>query len=193
MPRLCQSDYRYSDYLASPSSLRLQASGRPLLTPAQFDERMIPWNINHFHPILAQLADGVRFLHLKICNFGPAGTMDLKAIRFQHRGYTSRETVSSTLLGLLDFLDEHPKEIVILGFNNLHNSGSKSFTEADIAALANALETAIGTERLISQHHFQQKIGDLVESDRRVAATWQRDRAAEHSLKAPSKVLLHMH
>ena len=34
---------------------------------------MIPWNINHFRPINAQLSEGVRFLHLKICNFGAPG------------------------------------------------------------------------------------------------------------------------
>ena len=33
---------------------------------------------------------------------------------------------------------------VILGFNNLHNSDSKSFDKADIAALSVALEMAIG-------------------------------------------------
>ncbi len=32
---------------------------------------------------------------------------------------------------------------VVLGFNNLHNSASK-FGKADIRALSNALETAIG-------------------------------------------------
>ena len=35
---------------------------------------MIPWNINHFRPIKAQLLeDGVRYLHLKVCNFGEPG------------------------------------------------------------------------------------------------------------------------
>ena len=33
---------------------------------------------------------------------------------------------------------------VLLGFNNLHNSDSKSFEKADIAALSVALEMAIG-------------------------------------------------
>eukprot|EP00438_Fugacium_kawagutii_P017487 Skav217983 [mRNA] locus=scaffold496:462182:469147:- [translate_table: standard] len=149
---LCESDYRYDEYLASPSSRKLEASGRPVLSRTDHiwhcSSGMIPWNVNHFQPIKTQLReDGVRFLHLKICNFGVPGaaTMDLAAVRFQHRGYTTRETVASTIQDLRDFLEEHPKEIVLLGFNNLHNSGSTSFGPADVAALSMALERAIGS------------------------------------------------
>lgn len=82
----------------------------------------------------------------------------------------SGSEVSSTLLGLLDFLDEHPKEIdpelkgtasslmqVILGFNNLHNSASKTFGEADIVALCHALETAIGRSCAVVLCHFRHR------------------------------------
>lgn len=170
---LCQSDYRYDEYLASESSRMLQTSGRSVFSRSEFDQRMIPWNVNHFHPIRAQLReDGVRFLHLKLCNFGAPGapTMDLATVRFQHRGYTTRETVASTIQDLREFLHEYSKEIVILGFNNLHNSDSKSFDKADIAALSVALEMAIGAENLIShQQLLTQSLGDLVAAGRRLA------------------------
>eukprot|EP00435_Cladocopium_sp_Y103_P009213 s2626_g2.t1 len=189
---LCQSDYRYNEYLASESSRMLQTSGRSVFSQSEFDQRMIPWNVNHFHPIRAQLReDGVRFLHLKLCNFGAPGapTMDLATLRFQHRGYTTRETVASTIEDLQEFLREYPKEIVVLGFNNLHNSGSKSFSKADIAALSVALETAIGEENLIShQQLLTQTLGDLVAAGRRLAVFVQGAEPGSHII--PSQLAL---
>eukprot|EP00913_Durusdinium_trenchii_P024078 g22614.t1 len=188
---LCESDYKYGEYLGSASSHLLQESGRPLLSQAEFDRRMIPWNINHFRPINAQLSEGVRFLHLKICNFGAPGapTMDLGTVHFQHRGYTTRETVASTLQELRAFLDAHPKEIVILGFNNLHNRASKSFGEMDIAALAVALETSIGPENLISREQlYRQTLRELVEANRRIAVFLKVTRTNPSMALAPAFV-----
>ncbi|CAE7293088.1 unnamed protein product [Symbiodinium necroappetens] len=180
---LCQSDYRYEEYLNSPSSQALLARGQHVFSQAEFDRRMIPWNINHFLPIKAQLLEGVRYLHLKICNFGkPGDLMDLAAVRFQHRGYTTHETVLSTLHDIRHFLHEHPKEVVLLAFNNLHNNASKVFDKADVNALVAAVEWELG-EIMISRHDlFDKTLGELVDLNKRIAVFVKGARHDSHAI-----------
>jgi len=180
---LCESDYRYEEYLTSPSSQALLARGQHVFSQAEFDRRMIPWNINHFLPIKAQLLEGVRYLHLKICNFGkPGDLMDLAAVRFQHRGYTTHETVLSTLHDIRHFLHEHPKEVVLLAFNNLHNNASKVFDKADVNALVAAVEWELG-EIMISRHDlFNKTLGELVDLNKRIAVFVKGARHASHAI-----------
>ena len=51
-PRLCESDYRYNEYLASPSSRLLQASGRPVLSQVEFDRRFLVRALFHWQVFL---------------------------------------------------------------------------------------------------------------------------------------------
>lgn len=170
---LCRSDYRYGEYLADASTAAAQAAGKPPLSQPEFDKHMIPWNINHFGPMAEQLArDGTRFFHLKICNFGEPGdvTMDLSNVRFQHRGYTTRETVASTIDDLKAFLAAHPKEVVVLGFNNLHNSVPGGFHDTDVLALSDALVDKAGSSLLVTAEDLWSKtLGELVAAGRRLA------------------------
>eukprot|EP00439_Symbiodinium_sp_Y106_P012981 s3795_g1.t3 len=171
---LCESDYRYEE-----PSLIAETRHRPNCVSIG----MIPWNINHFLPIKAQLLEGVRYLHLKICNFGkPGDLMDLAAVRFQHRGYTTHETVLSTLHDIRHFLHEHPKEVVLLAFNNLHNNASKVFDKADVNALVAAVEWELG-EIMISRHDlFNKTLGELVDLNKRIAVFVKGARHASHAI-----------
>lgn len=51
-PRLCESDYRYNEYVASPSSRLLQASGRPVLSQMEFDRRVLVCALFHWQVFL---------------------------------------------------------------------------------------------------------------------------------------------
>jgi len=186
---LCESDYRYNEYLAASSPLL--AKGVAVLSQTEFDRRMIPWNINHFHTIKEQLLlDGVRYLHLKICNFDKTGksVLDLASITFQHRGYTTRETVKSTLQDVLHFLHAHPREIVILAFNNLHNNASKTFSSSDVEALSAALEMMAGDHMMNKEDFFGKTLGELVGAGRRLAVFVKGVRS--HSRTIPSENLV---
>lgn len=174
---LCESDYRYHEYLTDPSTAEVQAHGGAPLSQLEFDKRMIPWNVNHFLPIAEQLVqDGARYFHLKICNFGQPNSarMNLSRVRFQHRGYTTHETVASMIDGIKDFLSRHPGEIVVLGFNNLHNAESTHFGDADIVALATALVEKIGTSMLVSKSElYTRTVDELTASGKRIVIFMQ--------------------
>lgn len=64
---------------------------------------MLPWNINHFRPIKAQLEDGIRFLHLKICNFGvPGGEKCFVGILLGKNGTSVGDWEAPELRGILE-------------------------------------------------------------------------------------------
>jgi len=158
---LCSSDYRYSAYLRDSST------GPTPFSQEEFDRRMIPWNINHFLPMSEQLTqDGVRVFHLKVCNMGRVhdGILDLDSVSYQHRGYTTQETVASTISMLKAFLADHPHEVVVLSFNNLDN-----FSEVDILGFATAIVQAVGVCCLIDRHDLETKtVAELVAASKRL-------------------------
>lgn len=162
--RLCASDYRYKEYVADVST-------KIPLTEGEFDKRFIPWNLNQEVPLLWQLEYGVRFFHFKICNFGESGeeNIDLHNVFHQHRGYTTHETLADTLADISAFLAENQREIVVLGFNNLHNNGTHIFSDADVLALSNALEEFLHKPKLISrQELLNSTIASLIEVGKRI-------------------------
>lgn len=169
LQRCCESDYRYAEYLQDPST---RAAETPL-TQQEFDTKFIPWNINHSEPIAMQLRDhGVRFVHMKICNFGDPGaaTMDLDQVVFQHRGYTTKESLSSMLDEMSSFLAAHTKEMIVLGFNNLHNCSPGGFNHIDILALSQALVEKLGRRSLVTKEElYTQSLSVLIGAGRRVA------------------------
>jgi len=163
---LCASDYRYDDYRRVA-----EATQATPLTRSGFDAHMIPWNVNHFTPIAEQLTgDGARFFHLKICNFGQPGarSMDLTSVRFQHRGYTTQETLASTLKDMEAFLAENPKELIVLGLNNLHSAAPGGFGQTDVLALAEALAAEIGEGALVRRDELlASTLGELIAAGKR--------------------------
>lgn len=183
---LCTSDYRYEEYVADPST---RARGSPL-SRDDFDRKFIPWNVNHNTSIASQLRqDGVRFFHLKIANMGPAAvdgetTLDLRSVVFQHRGYTTAETLLDTLADMAEFLEEHPREFLVLGLNNLHNASPGSqFASADTLALARSVVQAIGHEFLATKDEvFDKTLEELTSNGRRFAVFLKCPAGSEASL-----------
>lgn len=117
-----------------------------------------------------------------VCGGLEGDLMDLAAVRFQHRGYTTHETVLSTLHDIRHFLHEHPKEVVLLAFNNLHNNASKVFDKADVNALVAAVEWELG-EIMISRHDlFDKTLGELVDLNKRIAVFVKGARHDSHAI-----------
>lgn len=127
--RTCATDYRYEEYRS--------AMGDAALGKKEFDTLFIPWNINHRSGIAQQLLEGSRWFHLKICNFNMPDALepDLGNVFHSHRGYTSPESLSQSLGVMGEFLKKNKKEVLVLGFNNIHsNFGDVGQTQ--IVALA---------------------------------------------------------
>lgn len=158
--RLCASDYRYQDYLNSASP------GQPSLSPDSFDSAFLPWNVNQDRGIADQLQAGIRWFHLKVCNFNPPNTWSLDQVFHQHCGYTSASSLQQTLVTFKSFLAQHPKEIVVIGFNNLHdNATAPPFPAAAASGLATAVQqelTSAGVSLIDSNSLHQLTLAQLV-------------------------------
>jgi len=165
--RICESDYRYSEFLRS----REPNASEPELDRKSFDAAFLPWNVNHKRSFLEQLVDGCRWFHLKICNFNGASesVMDVKNVYHQHRGYTSQHSVWQMLEDVRQFLLSHPYEVIVLSFNNLHNNISKNFeTLAFVSGLRRYFFTA-GVDLITIEEFKTKSLGDLKAAQKRVA------------------------
>lgn len=164
----CESDYRYAEYQA-------MEPGRSHLSQVEFDRRYLPWNVNHDHSLAGQLFHGARFFHLKVCSFAAPGSLRLSLddVRHQHRGYTTSQTLRGMLTEVSDFLKARPREIVAIGFMNLHWSVQGGGSGADVEALAAAVVAHFrqaGLGMVVGKDLASVTLDNLVAAGRRVAA-----------------------
>jgi len=125
------------------------------------------------------LNSGARFFHFKVCNFNDpeAHSIDLRHVFHQHRGYTAK-SLKALLETLTSFLLENSHEMIVLGFNNLHQNTSAIVTDAEISALSLAVRRAFEAKgiHLIDERHLRaESIEQLVRSNRRVAVFFKGD------------------
>lgn len=153
---VCAKDYRYQEYLAHGGTRSQE----------EFDARFISWNVNHFDSIPAQLQSGVRFFHLKLCWLKDAGdpAMTLAQVVHQHRGYTAM-SFDTILDQFVDFLEQHPKEVLLVGLNNMHQFKS----EDELQQLMDMVVRKLLPMQLIEPKHLlSSSLEELVQSNRRV-------------------------
>ena len=153
---VCPQDYRYKEYL-SYGGTRSQE---------EFDERFISWNVNHFDGIPAQLQSGVRFFHLKLCwlRDSTAEAMRLDRVVHQHRGYTAM-SMETLLDQFVDFLNTHPKEILLIGLNNMHQFQSKS----ELERLLDLIMRKVAPIQLMQPGQLlSSSLEDLIQSNSRI-------------------------
>lgn len=130
--------------------------------------------MNHDEGIFQQLTAGIRWFHMKICNFNDPDSevMVLANVFHQHRGYTAHVFLRDALSSMATFLADHPREVLALGFNNLHQSAASSVTQEEITRLAHAVKMTLaddGVALLTEEDLRSTPLSARVASGRRVA------------------------
>lgn len=132
----CESDNTYTNYLSH------RTATTAALSADAFDAAFLPWNVNHGMSIGSQLSEGVRWFHLKACwieSRTSTTIMALNDVYHQHRGFTA-QSLEYIISEMIDFLEDNPKEFIVIGMNNLNN-----FASADKATLATLMVAAFNT------------------------------------------------
>mmetsp|Transcript_116173 Transcript_116173/g.276100 ORF Transcript_116173/g.276100 Transcript_116173/m.276100 type:complete len:417 (-) Transcript_116173:36-1286(-) len=138
-----------------------------LVTDTMLQTYYQPWNVNQHLGIYDQLAkEGVRFFHLKFCNFvnenDKMGPFDLNHLYHSHGGYTSM-SLASIFEDILRFLDEHPLEFVVVGLNNYWEIDNAPELAASVARHLNSTNVS-----LVRTQDWSNSLGDLAEENRRL-------------------------
>ncbi|OLP88498.1 PI-PLC X domain-containing protein 1 [Symbiodinium microadriaticum] len=138
-----------------------------LVTDTMLQTYYQPWNVNQHLGIYDQLAkEGVRFFHLKFCNFvnenDKMGPFDLNHLYHSHGGYTSM-SLASVFDDILRFLDEHPLEFVVVGLNNFWEIDNAPELAASVARHLNSTNVS-----LVRSQDWSNSLGDLAEENRRL-------------------------
>ena len=138
----CASDDKYAAYQAQGGALAQE----------DFDPLFLPWQVNHDAGIGVQLLSGIRFFHLKLCwlRAGTGEALALADVRHQHRGFTA-DTAESIVGTMATFLQQHRREVLAIGVNNLNQFGSAdkaTLAQLMLDAFAAAGISAIGPDRL---------------------------------------------
>eukprot|EP01052_Picozoa_sp_SAG31_P000498 SAG31_NODE_15_length_37942_cov_32.078297_3_plen_462_part_00 len=169
----CPGDNKYAAFDRAQRRQQTHGSdgslgGHQPLNQSQFDAAFLPWNFNHQHDIMGQLQGGIRFFHLKLCWIPRSDDsgLSLSDVWHYHRGYTSI-TASSILDNILTFLSSHPKEIVVIGLNNLHGFGHDDTTE--LARLIQETIQAANLRTVTPSDLVQHSLDSLVSRQARVA------------------------
>ncbi|CAJ1412463.1 unnamed protein product [Effrenium voratum] len=141
---------------------------KSLITDGLLEAYWKPWNENQKLSISEQLEQGVRWFHLKVCNFvgenSRFGPFNLSEVYHAHGGFTS-VTLESILLDILSFLNTNPKEVAVLGLNDLFEIENLTSFGAAVAQLVEHQSRV----QLIRAEDWMQTLEALQSSNRRLA------------------------
>ncbi|CAJ1345668.1 unnamed protein product [Effrenium voratum] len=141
---------------------------KSLITDGMLEAYWKPWNENQKLSISEQLEQGVRWFHLKVCNFvgenSRFGPFNLSEVYHAHGGFTS-VTLESILLDILSFLNTHPKEVAVVGLNDLFEIENLTSFGAAVAQLVEHQSSL----QLIRAEDWMQTLEALQSSNRRLA------------------------
>lgn len=102
----------------------------------------------------------MRFFHLKILK-NKSTPFSLQETFHQHRGFVA-DNLLSTLKEFKEFLDQHPKEIILVGVNNINGFDDESLVQLVTATVKFWEDKTITAEDL-----YQTPLDTLVQQNRR--------------------------